>query len=39
MTDNDFPTDEEPAAGQFEIGYLCLFCGEEVATNAADSAS
>jgi hypothetical protein len=31
-----FPTDEVRAAGDFDVAYLCIFCGETIAEDAPD---
>jgi hypothetical protein len=36
MADAGIPTDEARAAGDFDIGFLCLFCGDEVLESAPD---
>jgi hypothetical protein len=35
---SDRPTDTERAAGEFEIGFVCLFCAQVIAEDAADFA-
>jgi hypothetical protein len=36
VSESSFPTDEQRAAGDFEIGYACLFCGEQIAESGLD---
>ena len=36
MSEPYFPIDEERAAGDFAIGYGCLFCGEVIAEDGPD---
>lgn len=38
MSEPHGPTDEQRAAGDFEIGFLCLFCGQLIAEDAPDFA-
>lgn len=35
MGEEFHPTEEARATGDFEIGYLCLFCGEELDESAS----
>jgi hypothetical protein len=34
--DPTFPSDEERAAGEFELSFACLFCGREVAEDSPE---
>jgi hypothetical protein len=36
MSEPYLPSDDERAAGDFDIGYLCIFCGQSVAEGASD---
>jgi hypothetical protein len=36
VSESSFPTDEQRAAGDVEIGYACLFCGEQLAESGVD---
>jgi hypothetical protein len=36
MSGSYVPSDEERAAGDFEVGYLCIFCGQTIAEDAPD---
>ena len=38
MSEPQGPTDEQRAAGDFEIGFLCLFCGQLIAEDGPDFA-